>query len=69
MKKFIWGLLIIGFLFGFAVPDVKSGPIVLKAVTMFPNPHLNNDPVPIFVEKVNKDLHYAFIGEGEPMPV
>ena len=54
MKKFIWGLLIIGFLFGFAVPDVKSGPIVLKAVTMFPKPHLNNDPVPIFVEKVNK---------------
>jgi TRAP-type C4-dicarboxylate transport system substrate-binding protein len=54
MKQFIWGLVIIGFLFGFAVTDVESAPIVLKAVTAFPKNHLNNDPVPIFVDKVNK---------------
>jgi len=31
-----------------------SQTIVLKAVTAFPKTHLNNDPVPAFIEDVNK---------------
>jgi len=31
-------------------------PIVIKAVTAFPKNHLNNDPVPIFLDKVNSRL-------------
>jgi TRAP-type C4-dicarboxylate transport system substrate-binding protein len=38
-------------------PEVKAQPIVLKAVTAFPKPHLNNDPVPLFIEAVNKRAH------------
>lgn len=30
--------------------------VVIKAVTAFPNGHLNTDPVPIFVSKVNEAL-------------
>jgi TRAP-type C4-dicarboxylate transport system substrate-binding protein len=41
-------------LFAVSVPDARSGPIVLKALTAFPKNHLNNDPVPIFIDKVNK---------------
>jgi TRAP-type C4-dicarboxylate transport system substrate-binding protein len=33
---------------------VWSQTIVLKAVTAFPKTHLNNDPVPAFIEAVNK---------------
>ncbi|MCK4795163.1 MAG: TRAP transporter substrate-binding protein DctP [Desulfobacteraceae bacterium] len=54
MKKVIGVAIIIGFLFGFAATDAKSGPIVLKGVTAFPKNHLNNDPVPIFIDKVNE---------------
>jgi TRAP-type C4-dicarboxylate transport system substrate-binding protein len=54
MKKVVVVAIIIGFLFAFAPPEARSGEIVLKAVTMFPKPHLNNDPVPIFIDKVNK---------------
>ena len=39
---------------GFMITKAQSQPIVLKAVTAFPKNHLNNDPVPIFVDKVNK---------------
>jgi TRAP-type C4-dicarboxylate transport system substrate-binding protein len=53
MKKGLWVLCI---LFAFSlVPCAVSGQtIVLKAVTAFPKTHLNNDPVPAFVEAVNK---------------
>jgi len=54
MKKVVAMAIIFGFLFAFTVPEAKSAEMVLKAVTMFPKPHLNNDPVPIFVDKVNK---------------
>ena len=54
MKKVVVVAIIIGFLFAFAPTQARSGEMVLKAVTMFPKGHLNNDPVPIFVEKVNK---------------
>ena len=54
MKKIVAVAIIFGFLFAFAPPEAKSEQIVLKAVTMFPKGHLNNDPVPIFVDKVNK---------------
>jgi TRAP-type C4-dicarboxylate transport system substrate-binding protein len=52
MKKgmfLLFGILI----FTFIVPEANAQPIVLKAVTAFPKNHLNNDPVPILVEKVN----------------
>jgi len=39
---------------GFGLSNANSEPIVLKATTMFPKNHLNNDPVPIYIEKVSK---------------
>jgi TRAP-type C4-dicarboxylate transport system substrate-binding protein len=54
MKKVVVMAIVIGFLFAFAPTQARSAEIVLKAVTMFPKPHLNNDPVPIFIDKVNK---------------
>jgi TRAP-type C4-dicarboxylate transport system substrate-binding protein len=53
MKKgifLLFGILI----FAFMVAETNAQQIVLKAVTAFPKNHLNNDPVPILVEKVNK---------------
>ena len=48
-------LLLTGFLvLGFFGIEVSAQPIVLKAVTAFPKPHLNNDPVPALVDAVNK---------------
>lgn len=41
-------------IFGFMATKAQSQPIVLKAVTAFPKNHMNNDPVPIFIDKVNK---------------
>ncbi len=35
----------------------RSQTIVLKAVTAFPKTHLNNDPVPAFVDAVNRRAH------------
>lgn len=54
MKKVL--LLAIGavLMFGLTVTNAMGQAIVLKAVTAFPKNHLNNDPVPIFVEKVNQ---------------
>jgi TRAP-type transport system periplasmic protein len=37
--------------------QTKVETIVLKAVTAFPKPHLNNDPVAPFIETVNKRAH------------
>lgn len=39
---------------GFMAPTVHAGPIVLKGITAFPKNHLANDPVHIFVAKVNQ---------------
>ncbi len=53
MKKGIF--LLFGILvFTFIVPEIKAQPIILKAITFFPKPHLNNDPVPLFIDAVNK---------------
>jgi TRAP-type C4-dicarboxylate transport system substrate-binding protein len=53
MKKGLF--LLIGILaFAFVVTEIRSQPIVLKAVTAFPKTHLNNDPVGLFVNAVNK---------------
>jgi TRAP-type C4-dicarboxylate transport system substrate-binding protein len=54
MKKNIWMIACSILVFGFIASNAYSGPIVLKAVTAFPKNHLNNDPVPILVDKVNK---------------
>jgi len=53
MKKgifLLFGILI----FTFIVTEINAQPIVLKAVTAFPKTHLNNDPVPLFIDDVNK---------------
>ena len=54
MKKTIWIAVIILMAIIFYATSASSSPIVLKAVTMFPKNHLNNDPVHLYVEKVNK---------------
>ena len=54
MKRVIWLTLGLFVSWGFIATTVHSAPIVLKAVTAFPKNHLNNDPVPILVDKVNK---------------
>ena len=56
MGKRVFGmLLLMGMvLFGFMGTEVEAQQIILKAVTAFPKPHLNNDPVPLFIEDVNK---------------
>jgi len=54
-RRAFWMLLLMGIvLFGFMSTEVKAQQIVLRAVTAFPKPHLNNDPVPLFVDDVNK---------------
>jgi TRAP-type C4-dicarboxylate transport system substrate-binding protein len=42
------------FIFGLNLGDVRSEVITIKALTAFPKNHLNNDPVPLFIEKVNE---------------
>jgi TRAP-type C4-dicarboxylate transport system substrate-binding protein len=54
MKRVIWLTLALFVFWGFIATGAHSEPIVLKAVTAFPKNHMNNDPVPIFVDKVNK---------------
>jgi len=55
MKKGVT-LLLVGLLVIFVMigEEVKAQQITLKAITFFPKPHLNNDPVPLFIEAVNK---------------
>jgi TRAP-type C4-dicarboxylate transport system substrate-binding protein len=54
MKKAIWFAVIVLIALTFNITNTFSEPIVIKAVTMFPKNHLNNDPVPIYIDKVNK---------------
>jgi len=54
MKRIVSLTLGLFLVLGFMITNAESQPIVLKAVTAFPKNHLNNDPVPLFVEKVNK---------------
>jgi TRAP-type C4-dicarboxylate transport system substrate-binding protein len=54
MKRIALLLISILLVLTFSIKNVQSAPIVIKAVTAFPKNHLNNDPVPIFVDKVNK---------------
>ncbi len=54
MKKAICFAVIVLIAITFNVTNAFSKPIVLKAVTMFPKNHLNNDPVQIYVDKINK---------------
>jgi len=41
----------------FMSKDATSQVIVIKAVTSFPKPNLNNDPVPLFIEAINQKSH------------
>lgn len=54
MKRIVSLTLGLFLVLGFMITSAESQPIVLKAVTAFPKNHLNNDPVPLFVDKVNK---------------
>jgi TRAP-type C4-dicarboxylate transport system substrate-binding protein len=54
MKKALFFTACIALLLGFTVIDSRSEVIVLKAVTAFPKNHLNNDPVPMLVDRINK---------------
>jgi len=59
MKKRIpYVLLMVGitalFLITAAHSQTKDQPVILKGVTSFPKTHLNNDPVPLFIEAINK---------------
>ncbi len=50
VKVFMCVLLSIGFVSSSAF----CGPMVIKGITAFPKNHLSNDPVHIFVEKINQ---------------
>lgn len=55
MKKVFLILLSILFLaISLLAIEINAQPIVIKGVTAFPKTHLNNDPVPFFIEEVNK---------------
>jgi TRAP-type C4-dicarboxylate transport system substrate-binding protein len=54
MKRIVSFTIGLFLVLGFMITNAQSQPIVLKAVTAFPKNHLNNDPVPLFVDKVNK---------------
>jgi TRAP-type C4-dicarboxylate transport system substrate-binding protein len=54
MKKALWLSVAVFFVLGFASVRAESAPIVIKALTAFPKNHLNNDPIPIFIQKVNE---------------
>lgn len=53
MKKILLIVLGLTFLFSMNVTEAQSEPLVIKAITAFPKNHANNDPVPIFIDKVN----------------
>ena len=53
MKKVVWIALSLVVFFSVTIATAHSAPLVIKAVTAFPQNHLNNDPVPMFIEKVN----------------
>jgi TRAP-type C4-dicarboxylate transport system substrate-binding protein len=48
------GIVIFTFLSSGANSQTKDQPIILKGVTAFPKTNINNDPVPLFIEEVNK---------------
>lgn len=55
MRKISFISILIGIiLLGFINQDINGQTIILKAVTHLPKPHFNNDPVPLFVDAVNK---------------
>ena len=54
MKKTIWLATCFCLVLGFGAATVQAEQIVIKAVTAFPKNHLNNDPVGILVDRVNK---------------
>ncbi len=60
MKKmvfFVWllaGIVIFNFVSIGTQAQTKDQPIIIKGVTAFPKSSINNDPVPLFIEEVNK---------------
>lgn len=55
MKKILFICAVIGIiLLSLLNRDLNGQTVILKAVTHLPKPHFNNDPVPLFVEAVNK---------------
>jgi len=54
MKRIVCLAMGLFLIFGFMVTKAQSQTMILKAVTAFPKNHINNDPVPILVDKINK---------------
>ena len=54
MKKVALLAVLFCLIFGFSTGNAAGQSIVLKAITAFPKNHLNNDPVPILVDMINK---------------
>ncbi len=54
MRKATWIALSIILIFSVCMTtEAQSKPLVIKAITAFPKNHMNNDPVQMFVDKVN----------------
>lgn len=54
MRRAIMAAIIMMAVIGLLASTGICGPIVLKGITAFPKNHLANDPVPIFIDKVNQ---------------
>ncbi len=69
MKKTILLLLSIFVLILIGSTNAFSEPIVIKGITAFPKNHLNNDPVQMFIDKINErsggELKLEWLGGPE----
>lgn len=53
MRKLLVITLAFTLVIGIFTPQAFGGEVVIKAVTAFPKNHMNNDPVQMFIDKVN----------------
>lgn len=53
MRKALWIALSLIFIFSVGITEAQSETVVIKAITAFPKNHMNNDPVQMFIDKVN----------------
>ena len=54
MRKLLVITLAFTLAIGIVTPQAFCAEVVIKAVTAFPKNHLNNDPVQMFIDKVNE---------------
>lgn len=53
MRKFFLMAMAVVLVAGLVAPEGFAKEVVIKGVTAFPKNHLNNDPIQIFIDKVN----------------